>query len=211
MGTLISISSPQNQLRQNRTLLLSIGGISTVAGLLLWSATPFLLNNKSDRLQIALRYLSLASTLFCGVAACVSGYQLQRITPLIKALETAEQSDFLTQLASSQYVQQQQWQQLATSEVETLQRPLHYETPPSVSPAVSTSAPQLPTSESLEAPEVEDFQNFRSLYKAVSMLQQQGVSDTEIIETALQMGGRRFTEGKQALETLLQLGVQQEW
>jgi hypothetical protein len=208
MGSLINISSPQTQLRQNRTLLLTIGSASTIAGLLLWSATPFLLNSKSDRLQIALRYLSLTSTLICGVAACVSGHQLQRIAPLIKALETAEQSDFYTQLASSQYVQQEQWQAIASSEVEALHQPFQQNLPPNVSPAPETSTPQLPTSENPELPPAD---NFRSLYKAVSVLKQQGVSDTTIVEEVLQLGGRRFAEGKQVLETLLHLGMQQGW
>ena len=208
MGSLISISSPQVQLRQNRTLFLCIGGISTVAGLLLWSATPFLLNSKSDRLQIALRYLSLCSTLACGVSACVSGYQLQRISPLIEAFETAERSDFLTQLASSQYVQEQQWTKIASAEVEALHQPLQSNHPPGVAPAPETSTPQLPTSENLELPPAE---NFRSLYEAVSALKQKGVSDTFLIEKVLRMGGRRYPEGQAALETLLHMGTENGW
>lgn len=206
---LIQISSPQNQLRQNRTLLIMIGSASSLAGLLLWSFAPFAWANPKNNTQIALRYLSLITSLGCGVAAVASGQQLNKIQPLIRAIQKAETDDFMLQLAVSQFRQEQEWQQAAVQPAIA----------PSVQPAVqvqdggsspggSTSGQ---TSAELTNPEVADIESFRGLYKAVSSLQVQGVSDTKIIEEVLNLGGRRFNEGKAALAALIQLGEQQKW
>ncbi len=217
MGTLINISSPQQQLRQNRSLLLLTGGVSTIAGLFLWSATPFIFSNPKDKVGVCLRYLSLLSTLGCGVAAVVSGRQLDKISPLIKAIDTAERDDFLTALATSQFVQQQHWQQMALApttkppiQINQVDSTPHSDQvqPESDSPLSTTSTESLPTSQSSE---VTGSEHFRSLWKSVSLLKEQGLSDTKIIEDVLGMSGRKFNEGKQMLDTLLQLGQKQGW
>ncbi|MGB3206456.1 MAG: hypothetical protein WBB28_15830 [Crinalium sp.] len=213
MGSLIDISSPQAQLRQNRTLLLLTGGFSTIAGLFLWSLTPFIFNNPKDKVGVCLRYLSLFGSLGCGVAAVASGHQLQRISPLIKAIETAEKNDFLDQLASSQYVQQSQWQQMAMTALQPPSSPQssevqHQSSDAQVQDSSSTYSDELTTSTSSE---VTTQQDFHSLYKSVSLLKEQGISDTKIIEEVLGMGGRKFSEGKQMLDALLQLGESQQW
>jgi hypothetical protein len=217
MGSLISISSPQNQLKQNRSLLLFMGGVSTVAGVFMWSATPFALSDRSDRVQVCLRYLALTSSLVCGVSACVAGQHLQRITPLLKAVETAEQNDFLTQLASSQYVQQQQWHQVASSELQAFQ--------PGNRAVTSVTQPDLvkqPSDERFNsvtesgngngnASNQPSMEGYKPLFLAVTQLKQAGVSDSKIIKDVLKQEGRNFETGKQMLETLLELGLQQEW
>jgi hypothetical protein len=186
-------------------MLLLIATASSISGLLLWSASPFALSNPKDKVQVVLRYLSLFGSLSCGVTAIVCGNQLQKINPLVKAIETAERNDFLEQLAVSQYQQQQHWQQQALAP--TTRPPIQVNQVVDSSPD-STDDTQLPTSQS---PEVNGSEHFRSLYKSVSLLKVQGVSDTEIIESVLGLGGRRFNEGKQALESLIQLGQQQGW
>ncbi len=211
MGTLIGISSPQVQLRQNRSMLLLIASVSSLSGLLLWSASPFVFNNPKDKVQVVLRYLSLFGSLSCGVTAIVCGNQLQKINPLVKAIETAERNDFLEQLAVSQYQQQQHWQQmaLAPTQLQPLSAPLSQQVQPESSEASSTtSTDELPTSQSSE---VNGSEHFRSLYKSVSLLKEQGLSDTKLVEEVLGMGGRKFNEGKQMLDTLLQLGREQGW
>lgn len=207
MGTLIGISSPQVQLRQNRSMLLLIATASSITGLLLWSASPFALNNPKDKVQVVLRYLSLFGSLSCGVTAIVCGNQLQRISPLVKAIETAERNDFLEQLAVSQYQQQQQWQQMALAPTQLQQFPVAVQAEP-VDQGSTTSADPLPTSQNSE---VTGSEHFRSLWKSVSLLKEQGISDTKIIEEVLGMSGRKFNEGKQMLDVLLQLGEQQGW
>lgn len=202
MGTLIGISKPQDQLRQNRNLLLIIGGVSSVSGLLIWSSSPFLWSSTKNQTNILLRYFALLTGLTTGITSVVCGHQLQKINPLIKAIETAERNDFLTQLAASQYQQEQHWNQLA---VEPAIAPGTAETHLPVS---DTSPGQLPTSQNSEPLEVE---HFRSLYKSVSLLKQQNISDTQIIETVLASGGRKFDQGKQMLENLMKLGESQQW
>lgn len=207
MGTLIGISSPQVQLRQNRSMLLAIATASSISGLLIWSASPFALNNPKDKVQVVLRYLSLFGSLGCGVTAIVCGQQLQKINPLIKALDIAEKNDFLEQLAVSQFQQQQQWQRLALepTQLQPISPALQ---PESDAPLSDTSASPLPTSQTSE---VNESERFRSLWKSVSLLKEQGLSDTKIIEEVLGMSGRKFNEGKQMLDALLQLGQSEGW
>ena len=119
---MIKISSPQDQLRSNRNLLALVGGSSTVIGLLLWSASPFLFPNPQDKFSVSLRYLSLFITSCCGVTAVATGHQLQRITPLLKAVEQAEKADFISQLATSQWVQEQRYQSEAVTAIVTATR-----------------------------------------------------------------------------------------
>lgn len=212
MDRLINISSPQNQLRQNRTLLLLVGGCSTIAGLFFWSLPPFVFNNPTNKVNVILRYLALFGGLSCGISAVVSGKQLERITPLVKAVEQAEKADFFDQLASSQYLQSQMWQREAMTALQSgstvSQRQPEQVDPEPVDRGSTTSADQLTTSQNAE---VTESQHFQSLYKSVSLLKEQGLSDTKIIEEVLGMGGRRFTEGKQMLDTLLTLGQSQGW
>ncbi|HEY9692219.1 MAG TPA: hypothetical protein V6D15_08450 [Oculatellaceae cyanobacterium] len=214
---MIKISSPQNQLRQNRTLLLLTGGVSTVAGLFLWSATPFVFNNPKDKVGVCLRYLSLFGSLTLGIAAVASGHQLQRINPLLKAIETAERNDFLDQLASSQYVQQQQWQQQAVAALQS---------PAAVGNSFDGNGGNLDTAsgnevvtDSLTEPVTDATDNatltaadtYKPMYLAVTALQQQGVAESKIIKDVLQQEGRNYSQGKAMLEALLQLGQFQGW
>ena len=83
---MIKINSPQDQLRSNANLLKFIGGSSIVMGFLIWSSSPFLFPNPKSNFQISLRYISLVCTIGCGITATVTGSQLQKITPLIKAI-----------------------------------------------------------------------------------------------------------------------------
>jgi hypothetical protein len=192
-------------------MLLLIASVSSLSGLLLWSASPFVFNNPKDKVQVVLRYLSLFGSLSCGVSAIVCGNQLHKINPLVKAIETAERNDFLEQLAVSQYQQQQHWQQMALAPTQL--QPLSQQVQPESSEASSetsstTSTNELPTSQNSE---VNGSEHFRSLYKSVSLLKEQGLSDTKLVEEVLGMGGRKFNEGKQMLDALLQLGQQQGW
>jgi hypothetical protein len=229
---MIKISSPQDQLRSNRNLLALVGGTSTVIGLLLWSSSPFLFPNPKDRVSISLRYLSLFFTSCCGITAVVTGSSLQRITPLIKAIEQAEKSDFISQLATSQWVQEQRYQQEAVTVLQpSLQQPVtpHNENsyngyndavtkdnevsnePVTDSiTAVTDSVTAVTPSVTATATE-EGIEGYRPMYLVVTALQQQEISDSEIIKDTLKMGGTNYAKGKQMLEALLQLGQSQGW
>ena len=105
---MIKISSPEQQLRQNQAMLLLIGGISSLGGLLVWSATPFAANNPKDPVHVSLRYIALVSGLVAGASAVACGAKLEKIAPLIQAVDMAEARDFLKQLAAAEYVQAHQ-------------------------------------------------------------------------------------------------------
>jgi len=202
---MINISNPQQQLRQNRAMLLLIGGVSSFTGLMLWSATPFAASNPKNTVHVCIRYIALFSSLSCGVAAVATGYQLEKINPLIKALDMAEKDDFLTQLAASQWVQQQQWEKRASQALQPTSQP-----PVSVqqdTPSQSTSQLTDPTSDA-GSPDIE---GYRALFQSVSLAKSQGATDTQIIEKVLGLGGRNFNQGKVALQALLQMGNEQGW
>lgn len=210
---MIKISSPEQQLRQNRNLLLLLGSIGSVVGLFMWSATPFMLASPKGKFPITLRYLSLFGTLGCGVSAVVAGHQLERIKPLIKAVESAEKRDFLTQLAASQYQQEMYWQHQAS---QPLQQQAFHPTSELPGELPKMGSDQLPSvaavSDSGSSSAITaTAEHYRPLFQAVTLLQQQGVSDTKIVETVLGKSGRSFSEGKAILSELLQLGNEQNW
>jgi type II secretory pathway pseudopilin PulG len=166
----------------------------------------------------------------CGVAAVVSGRQLERISPLIKAIDTAERNDFLEQLAVSQYRQQQQWQQMALTPTQL--QPLSDAIQPgnagneTGNGAVTTvtKADSVNVAQDKQFNSVTDSGNgngnasvtdgteaYKPLYLAVTQMKEMGVSDSKIIKEVLKQEGRNFNEGKQMLEALIQLGQQQGW
>jgi hypothetical protein len=222
---MIKISSPQDQLRSNRNLLALVGGSSVVLGFLLWSASPFLMPSNKDRVEISLRYISLFCTSVAGVTAIVTGGALQRITPLIKAIETAEKADFISQLATSQWVQEQQYQQQAVSALQPAQQQavtipvtansndcndaVTRDNEVTDKPVTKPVTAETQLSVTTETPET--MEHYRPMFHSVVALQQQGISDSDIIKDVLKRGGTNYQEGKTMLEALLQLGKQQGW
>lgn len=209
---MIKISSPEQQLRQNRAMLLLIGGISSLGGLLIWSAPPFAINNPKNPVHVSLRYIALVSGLVCGVSAVACGHQLQKIAPLIEAMDAAEKRDFLTQLAVACHVQETQHKAAAMQTLSPAS-----ETPLASHPepeSVNADADLQPASElplTTSTPGSPDVEGFRPLWKSVSLAKAQGATDTQIIEDVLEMKGRKFNQGKAALQALLQLGKEQGW
>ncbi len=121
----------------------------------------------------------------------------------------AERNDFLTQLASSQYQQELYWQQQAS------QLPFQ---PTSQLPDQLTEmgSDQVPSVSGVSNPgsngsNTETGDSFKPLFQAVTLLQQAGVADTQIIETVLGKRGRAYGEGKAILSELIELGKQQGW
>jgi hypothetical protein len=222
---MIKISSPQDQLRTNRNLLALVGGSSTLIGLLLWSSSPFLFPNPKDKFSVSLRYLSLFVSTCCGITAVVTGSSLQRITPLIKAVEQAEKADFISQLATSQWVQEQRYQSEAVTALQpsqqqpvTLQQQNSYNgyndavpgdnevSNEAVTDSLTTATPSV-----TDAATDEEMEGYRPTYLAVTALQQQGISDSDIIKDVLKQGGTNYQKGKAMLEVLLQLGQSKGW
>ena len=200
----INLSMPQDQLKQNRSLWLTIGSVSSVSGLLIWSVAPFAMPNPQNSSQILARYLAILGGFGCGVSALVAGRELQRITPLIQAIETAERDDFLLQVAVSQYRQEQShWgavlQQAPVSPPET------GETAAPVSPGKDFGKDA--GNDTIPG----DVENYRPFYLAVTSLKHEGVSDSKIVKQVLGMEGANFAKGQKALQAILDLGKSQGW
>ncbi len=199
-------------------MLLLIASVSSLSGLLLWSASPFALNNPKDKFQVVLRYLSLFGSLGCGVSAVVAGKQLERITPLIRAIDTAERDDFLEQLAVSQYQQQRQWQQmaLAPTQLQPLSAPLSLGNTSGNATGNNTGNVAIEpvtdsVTDSVTNPLPTVTEAYKPMYLSIIALQQQGTSDSKIIKEVLGQEGRNFDKGKEMLEALLTLGKEQGW
>ena len=196
----IKISMPQDQLKQNRSLWLVIGGISSVSGLLIWSVAPFAMPNPKSPSQVLARYLAILGGFGCGVSALVAGRELQRITPLIEAIETAEHDDFLLQLAVAQYAHEQQhWGNVLQ------------QAPVAPEPAMPVAEGVAPGKDSGNDAIPGATEYYRHLYLAVTSLQQEGVSDSKIVKQVLGMEGGNFAKGQKALQAILDLGKSQGW
>lgn len=197
-------------------MLLLIGGISSLSGLMLWSATPFAASDTKNPVHISLRYFALVSGLVCGVAAVAIGSQLQKIIPLIEAIDQAEKHDFLTQLAASTYVQDGRWEQEA---VNALQSGNANDITGNVASEGVTSARNQSVTDTVTNdvttathPETAPATvGYKPMYLAVTLLRQQGVSESKIIKEVLGQEGRNFDKGKQMLQTLLQMGESEGW
>jgi len=226
---MIKISSPEQQLRQNRAMLLLIGGVSSLGGLLIWSAPPFALNDSKNPVHVSLRYIALVSGLVCGVSAVACGHQLEKISPLIEAIDAAEKRDFLTQLAVACHVQETQHRSAAMQSLSptasesgnagngTGNKPVtdHPEPLPAVTKSESYQGvtAESAESESPESPESDPAlaASFKPYYLAVLSARAMGESDSKIIKEILGQEGRNFEKGKQMLANLLVLGQQQNW
>ena len=206
---MIKISSAEYQLRQNRKIWLFIGGVSSVGGLLIWSVVPFAANDLKNPNNVWFRYAALIGSLGCGISAVMAGTELERIAPQIRALNKAEKEDFLNQLATAQYIQLQRYDMEA-------QQALKAETHPPVSAGetLRQDSPSQSTSQLTDSTSgvgSSDVEGYRALFQSVSLAKSQGATDTEIIEKVLGLGGRNFSQGKKALQTLLHMGQQQGW
>lgn len=218
---MIKISNPQEQLRSNRNLLALVGGSSTVIGLLIWSSSPFLFPNQKDKVNISLRYLSLFVSTCCGISAIATGHQLQRITPLLKAVEQAEKADFISQLATSQWVQEQRYQSEAVTALQpSLQQPVithngnssnGYNDAVPRDNEVSNELPNEVITAERPSERASEMEDYKPIYSSIIALKEQGMSDSDIIKDVLKLGGANYQAGKQTLTTLLQLGQSQGW
>ena len=235
MGTVIKISSPEQQLRQNRLMLLAIGGVSSFAGLMLWSVMPFAANNAKNQVHIGLRYFALLSSLGCGISAAVCGHQLQKISPLIQAVDAAEERDFLTQLAVAEYVQQQSHRAAYRQPLSPVKSESgnagnessnesgnggnvdgaggngvtekRYQTVTAENESESAESESPESGESAESLAA----SFKPYYLAALSARARGESDSKIIKEILRQEGRNYEKGKQMLQALLQLGQSQGW
>lgn len=111
-NTLIQLDNGIDSIKSARSLchLLSIGSI--IIGGLVWSLPPFLATGKNT-IIITTRYFSLLGTAAAGSICLVSASYLKRTDAIIRANTKASENLIINQLASSQFAQQQYFQQLA--------------------------------------------------------------------------------------------------
>lgn len=111
-NTLIQLDNGIDSIKSARSLchLLSIGSI--IIGGLVWSLPPFLATGKNT-IIITTRYFSLLGTAAAGSICLVSASYLKRTEAIIRANTKASENLIINQLASSQFAQQQYFQQLA--------------------------------------------------------------------------------------------------
>jgi hypothetical protein len=136
-------------------------------------------------------------------------------------MDTAEREDFLTALATSQFVQQQQWQQMALQP--TTRPPIQVEQVADSTGNASGNNPGNNPGNGAIEPVTDSVTNsvtngvtsaaeaYKPMYLSIIALQQQGTSDSKIIKEVLGQSGRNFDKGKEMLEALLQLGQEQKW
>jgi hypothetical protein len=111
-NTLIQLDNGIDSIKSARSLchLLSISSI--IIGGLVWSLPPFLATGKNT-IIISTRYFSLLGTAAAGSICLVSAGYLKRTEAIVTASCKASENLIINQLASSQFAQQQYFQQLA--------------------------------------------------------------------------------------------------
>lgn len=198
---MIELDSGKEQIKLNRTILHSTGISSAIAGLFLWSITPFVTESK------LLRFGSLGTSLILGGISLASGVKLEQNKTLYRAIQKAEEDDFLHRIASAQYGQQQVWETIAAGGTRRDDLPVG-----------ATSTLEVPGSDAEVSEVPEDGELTDSLPGSNQTSQlvagspgspgsvkkaiKEGKSDTWIIENILKMGGRKFEEGKVILEEM---------
>ncbi|MBP0020275.1 MAG: hypothetical protein J7647_22310 [Cyanobacteria bacterium SBLK] len=175
------IDLKQTQLRQQRTILYSLAIGGTLSGLLIWSITPFITQNKT------LRYLSLIYTALAGSLTCFSSSVLINNRRIYKALDSSEIDDYLHQLATEQFRQQGYWENRATSA--------------NVNPEMLDlqGLPEnLPISGNGKNGNLHDPEMLAEVSEAIN----EGISDSRIIQNILGYKGRYYNEGRNLLKQI---------
>lgn len=144
--------------------------------------------------------VSLILGLTCSVQLIRESKELIFSEAMALAREAMQQELDKTSLALETYQQEQELQQMYlgdTSEPEVKEELIR-----ALDALVQEPAAPHPAETSASE---------KSLYLAVKALLTAGKSETFIIEEVLKLRGRRWDEGKQRLEDLLQQGIENEW
>jgi hypothetical protein len=173
-------------------LKLFVFSTSSVA---LW-ITPLAALDKTLDIQKALQGVSLTAAIACAVTAGNIAREQAEQDEIEAMKAKAVKADVIDEISTSVYVSQQQRQQEAeailaspVADVEEARQALE---------AIYSGDLQ----ESL-IKKVELSESDKSLYLEVRKAQEANKSTTWIVENVLKMGGRKFAEGKQKLQSLL--------
>ncbi|MEG4805660.1 hypothetical protein QUB63_34265 [Microcoleus sp. ARI1-B5] len=167
--------------------------VLSASAVVLW-LTPLSALDKKVSWHKAVQGLSLCAGIACALKAGSIARKLSEEAEIEVIKERAITADVIDEISTSAYVSQQQRQQ----EAELIL----------TSPGLDVEASR----KSLEAMYDNDLQDSASpnnnpdylVYLEVCKSMSAGKSVTWIVENVLHMGGRKFTEGKVKLETLLQ-------
>lgn len=167
--------------------------VLSASAVALWLA-PLSALDKKVGWHKAVQGVSLCAGIACAIKAGSIAYKLSEDAEIEMIKERAITADVVDEIATSAYVSQQQRQQ----EAELIL----------TSPGVDVEAQR----KALEATYSNDLQDCLStsdhpdylVYLEVCKSREAGKCVTWIVENVLKMGGRKFSEGKVKLETLLQ-------
>ena len=167
--------------------------VLSASAVTLWLA-PLNTLDKKVSWHKAIQGVSLCAGIACAIKAGRIAYKLSEDAEIETIKERAITADVVDEIATSAYVSQQQRQQ----EAELIL----------TSPGVDVETNR----KALEAMYDNDLQDSASnsdnpdylVYLEVCKSQEAGKSVTWIVENVLKMGGRKFSEGKAKLETILQ-------
>jgi hypothetical protein len=171
--------------------LLKISAL-TVSGVTLWLAPPFIFSRKIP-LHNFLQGVALVSSFACAFEARRCALKVAKAEEFEAMKDAAVAADVVDEIATSAYISQQQRQQ----EAELIL----------ASPGEDVEANR----EVLEAIYSQNLQDDTStsehpdypMYLEICKSREAGKSTTWIVENVLKMGGRKFSDGKVKLQSLL--------
>jgi hypothetical protein len=166
--------------------------VLSASSVVLWLA-PLTALDKTLDIHKALQGVSLTAAIACAVSAGNIARELSEQGEIEVIKKRAITADVVDEISTSAYISQQQRQQ----EAELIL------TSPSVDVEESRKALEVIYSKDLQdcnsASEHPDY----SIYLSVCKSREAGKSTTWIVENILKMGGRKFSDGKVKLQTLL--------
>jgi hypothetical protein len=166
--------------------------VLSASSVVLW-LTPLTALDKTRDIQKALQGVSLIAAIACAVSAGKLARELSEQGEIEVIKKRAITADVVDEISTSAYISQQQRQQEAE---------------------LILTSPGVDVEESrkvLEAIYSNDLQDYTSasehpdypIYLEVCKSREAGKSTTWIVENILKMGGRKFSDGKVKLQTLL--------
>ena len=166
--------------------------VLSASSVMLWLA-PLTALDKNLDIHKALQGLSLTAAIACAVTAGNIAREQAQQNEIEEIKTRAITADVVDEIATSAYISQQQRQQ----EAELIL----------ASPGLDVEANR----QALEAIYSNDLQDYTSasehpdypMYLEVCKSREAGKSTTWIVENILKMGGRKFSDGKVKLQTLL--------
>jgi len=166
--------------------------VLSASSVVLWLAPLVVLDKRLD-IHKALQGVSLTAAIACAVSAGNIARELSEQGEIELIKKRAITADVVDEISTSAYISQQQRQQ----EAELIL----------ASPGVDVEESR----KALEAIYSNDLQDYTSasehpdypIYLSVCKSREAGKSTTWIVENILKMGGRKFSDGKVKLQTLL--------